>query len=274
MAERINTDLQKILGEAVELDPPKSRIEKILYKILGYEIELDEPKSRTEKLLMQLAENPPGPEPGDDTLGEMLAGTLGDYENNTLTEIRDNAFYYNESKGKLSFPNVTKMCSHAFESSQFSAIELPKLEEIEGTNVFTRAQIENIFWPNLRIVPNNNSTYFGSCKKMKTMIIGSISHVAIPLGYAWASGCDLLEIVDLYATKLASYAFRNCYQLNKLILRGDSVASLDNLNALENTPIADGTGYIYVPDSLVDSYKAATNWAVFADQIKSIGDME
>ena len=42
--------------------------------------------------------------------------------------------------------------------------------------------------------------------------------------------------------------------------------------ALYNTPIAKGTGYIYVPDALVNDYKKATNWSVFANQIKPLSE--
>ena len=53
-----------------------------------------------------------------------------------------------------------------------------------------------------------------------------------------------------------------------------SVCVLDNSNAFTNTPIASGTGYIYVPYSLVSSYKTATNWTYFSSQISAIAGSE
>jgi hypothetical protein len=38
------------------------------------------------------------------------------------------------------------------------------------------------------------------------------------------------------------------------------------------TRIEKGTGYIYVPADLVDSYKAATNWSTFAAQFRALED--
>ncbi len=32
-------------------------------------------------------------------------------------------------------------------------------------------------------------------------------------------------------------------------------------------------GYIYVPDELVDAYKTATNWSVFANAIKGLSEL-
>ena len=43
-------------------------------------------------------------------------------------------------------------------------------------------------------------------------------------------------------------------------------------NVFKNTPIASGTGYIYVPRALVDSYKVATNWATYAAQFRALED--
>lgn len=39
-----------------------------------------------------------------------------------------------------------------------------------------------------------------------------------------------------------------------------------------NTLIASGTGFIYVPDALVESYKTATNWSTYADQILPLSE--
>jgi hypothetical protein len=43
-------------------------------------------------------------------------------------------------------------------------------------------------------------------------------------------------------------------------------------NAFNNTPIKSGTGYIYVPATLIDSYKSATNWSTYAAQFRAIED--
>ena len=50
------------------------------------------------------------------------------------------------------------------------------------------------------------------------------------------------------------------------------MAKLVNKNALQNTMIANGTGYIYVPAELVETYKTTSNWETYADQIRAIED--
>ena len=53
------------------------------------------------------------------------------------------------------------------------------------------------------------------------------------------------------------------------------IVSLGNKNAFYNTPMSKSTytgsfGSIYVPASLVNSYKTATNWSTYSARITSI----
>ena len=75
-------------------------------------------------------------------------------------------------------------------------------------------------------------------------------------------------------TTIKSNAFAYCAELSKFALPNiTSVPTLSSTNVFGNTPIASGTGYIYVPDDLVESFKSATNWSTYADQIKAISEM-
>lgn len=96
---------------------------------------------------------------------------------------------------------------------------------------------------------------------------------ATTIGQYAFSGCSNIECVDLSGSAkptINTYAFQNCAKLNALIIRSDTAASLSGTNALTGTLIARGLGGIYVPDDLVDAYKAATNWATYASNIYPI----
>lgn len=78
---------------------------------------------------------------------------------------------------------------------------------------------------------------------------------------------------------IGASAFDGSRMLDTLILRNtEQVATLANVNALNNTPIAGGTGYIYVPRTMSDgsdgvvAYRAAINWSTYANQIRAIED--
>lgn len=81
------------------------------------------------------------------------------------------------------------------------------------------------------------------------------------------------ETLDTYSGSLAAITFDGCSALETLILSAtDRIWNLANINALNGTLIASGTGYVYVPSVLAEEYKAATNWVTYADQIRAIED--
>ena len=71
---------------------------------------------------------------------------------------------------------------------------------------------------------------------------------------------------DLSVSEIGEYAFFNT-DLTTLTLRSDSVVTLGD-HAFDGTPIADGTGNIYVPSSLVSAYQSA--WPDYASIIGAI----
>lgn len=76
--------------------------------------------------------------------------------------------------------------------------------------------------------------------------------------------CTSLKKVDVHSGDLAGYiCFSGCTALDTLILRPASVCTMHGVNVFSNTPFAQGGtgGTIYVPEALIDSYKAATNWS-------------
>lgn len=74
--------------------------------------------------------------------------------------------------------------------------------------------------------------------------------------------CYKLKKVDLSVCTNINNAFGRCTQLSTLIIRTTSqvCAIATSWSTLSDTPLNNGTGYIYVPDELVASYKADTNW--------------
>lgn len=137
-----------------------------------------------------------------------------------------------------------------------------------GINTFNGcASLVSAAFPNVVSAGNNA---FSGC--------ASLTSVDLPLltaanGNAF-NGCTSLTNIDLKSvTAIYARAFVGCTNLAILILRADQVCTLSDANAFTNTPIANGTGYIYVPDNLVNDYKAATNWAVYEDQIKGLSQL-
>lgn len=89
------------------------------------------------------------------------------------------------------------------------------------------------------------------------------------LGFTPLKTLDLNENVQGILTRCFQYS-----DLEKLILRRTERMWLSSDDAFIGTPISKGTGYIYVPDDLVDSYKTATNWSTFASQFRPLSTLE
>lgn len=97
--------------------------------------------------------------------------------------------------------------------------------------------------------------------------------LATSIGDGAFYNCSKLTTADFPAvTTIGNYAFRGCSKLNALALRYQSLCSLSNSNAFSGTPISSGTGHIYVPSSLVDTYKSKTNWSTYATQFRALED--
>ena len=79
-----------------------------------------------------------------------------------------------------------------------------------------------------------------------------------------------LEVADLTseaAVSIAANAFNGCSAMKHLVVRSLTRSSLAATSALTGSPIAIGDGGIYVPSSLLDSYKGGTNWSAYANNV-------
>jgi hypothetical protein len=122
--------------------------------------------------------------------------------------------------------------------------------------------------------------------------IPNVTHIDL-YGFNYCTG--LTEIVLPSVKRIESQAFNSCNKLTKIdapmleyigahsitasklttliIRQNTTVCTLANAPAIGSTPIANGQGYIYVPDDMVEEYKIATNWSTYADQIKPLSEL-
>lgn len=82
------------------------------------------------------------------------------------------------------------------------------------------------------------------------------------------NGCTNIRniVVPSVTTNLANSMFKNTSLDTIVIERTESVISV-GANTFEGTPLQKGKGGIVVPENLLNDYKNATNWSIYADQI-------
>ena len=93
---------------------------------------------------------------------------------------------------------------------------------------------------------------------------------ALTIGDSAFYGCSNVEQFKLTGNgsgSIAANAFYNCSKVKRFIIRSNTMLTLSNSNAFTNT----GRSLIYVPDNLVDTYKAASQWSNLASRIYGFG---
>ena len=192
----------------------------------------------------------------------------GAYSNDRITTVGVCAFLGCQALTAIDLPNVTQVKRNAFEScNRLQTINLPKATDL-GSGVFTNSAIQQADFPLV-------TTIGDGCFHVATYLTSA----NLPLVTALPNNAfrsSAIRTADFAAvTNINRTAFTDCQTLETLIIRTPSVCVISDISiALRGSKIAAGTGYIYVPDNLVDSYKAATNWVALANQIKPISALE
>ena len=121
---------------------------------------------------------------------------------------------------------------------------------------------------------NNTVTSIGRYGLSNCVKLTSVVLPAVQVTNANAMlGCSALTQADFSNLQHIQHStFYGDKKFATLIIRTQAVAKLDATSAFKDTLIASGKGYVYVPSALVDSYKSATNWSTYANQIRAIED--
>lgn len=181
----------------------------------------------------------------------IIDGTVATYSSDAVTSIQQYRFSYS-SLTSASFPNVTYVALSAFYNcSSLQSVNLPKATCVGST--FYSA----------------SSSAFYYCSSLVDISIPLVNNLGTQCFY----GCSSLQRIDLPSVEgIGLNVFRSCSKLDTVILRNDAVVTLSNISSFTSTPIAKGTGYIYVPQALIEDYKVATNWVTYASQFRAIED--
>ena len=142
-------------------------------------------------------------------------------------------------------PRVTKLGIYAFNQClKLTSVNMPLVEEISAQCFAGDVNLTDVNLPVLTIMGNNA---FQQCTSLTKLSFPCLT--CVPMS-----------------------AFRYSGNFATLILSNSTMCTLNNKNAFTDTPIAKGTGYIYVPQSLIEAYKTATNWVTYASQFRAIED--
>jgi hypothetical protein len=185
---------------------------------------------------------------------------------NVIT-VEKNAFQGCSTLETVNLPNATAIASHAFyDCKGLTSAVLPNATSVQP-NVFIRCS--NLTSVSCPCATSVGDTSFYGCSNLTNVDLPLVTTI-------WSSAfqsCSSLKLLNLpNVTRFVNDVFKSCSSLETLILRASTVCTLSNANSFTNTPIASGTGYIYVPRALIDTYKSATNWSTYAAQFRVLED--
>lgn len=225
----------------------------------------------------------------DETFTELVPKVL-DISTGTDIEITD-ASYLFYGNARLDYleeflslcKNVTH-CNYMFAScSDLTNFNLNNFDFSQVTQMMEMfsgcSNLESINIQNFNTQKVTNfSRMFVNDNKLTSVYFDNINtSSATNISYMFAyTGLISIDLSDFDTNKVTNsmYMFQNCTNLTKVIINRQDVFKMTSTSMLSNTPIADGTGYVYVPDNMVETYKSATNWSTYADQIKGMSELE
>ena len=147
----------------------------------------------------------------------------------------------------VDLPNLKSLGSqyNLVSCTSLKYINLPQITDIPFRSLTSLPKLEYINIPNVKTI---DYYAFNSCPRLKKL--------------------ELPSIISIDTGGLESFS-----NLHTLIMsNSNTICKASSSSLLSDTPISKGTGYIYVPDELVDQYKTATNWSVYANQIKPLSE--
>lgn len=224
---------------------------------------------------------------GEVTLAQYLDGTVREYTYSG-SMLKQYAFYRYSLLTSIYCPSCEQIFEYAFYScSSLASVSFPVCI---GISSFAFASCSSLVSVNFPMCTGIGATAFSACRSLTTVSFPScvsingnafnncilLTSVDFPMcesvGTSAFYNCSSLATVSLSVCKsISAGGFRGCSKLESLYLLNSSVTTMST-NVFQSTPMADSSylghfGSVFVPTSLVDSYKSATNWASISNRI-------
>lgn len=199
---------------------------------------------------------------------DLLSGDITSVSDENAISVRRYCFYTCKKLQEVYLPNVTSISEMAFKGCiMLSKINIQNVEMLGDYALEDASGITELYLPKAITI---GKCACDSIPQLKKVTLGNVKTIGESAFY-WNRNCEEIDIsLNENVGSIGAMAFSEDVELSKLTIRGTALIKLRSTNAFNNTPIAKGTGKIYVDPSMVDAYKTATNWSAFASVIEAI----
>ena len=227
---------------------------------------LSDSDSKIYKDIMSITGESSGEVDENDTLINYLTdGTeVTTLTSNAVKKVADDVFNGYNKLVTVNVPNATSIGVRSFQGcTSLNTVDFTNAKSLGNYAFNGCSNLRNVTIPNVETIGANA---FQSCSSLTSIDLPNVTSI----GDEAFSACTSLTSINLpNVTSIGDYAFYVCNKLSTVIILTNQIISFQGMVFYE-TPIASGTGYIYVPDSLVNSYKSTTG---YASQIKPISEL-
>ena len=187
---------------------------------------------------------------------------------NGVTSIKQNAFNACYSLISITIPNsITSIEESTFNTcSSLSSITIPNsITSIGASAFYSCSSLSSITIPNS--ITSIGTSAFNGCYSLSPITIPNSVTSILQQAFSRCFSLSSITIPDS-VTSIASSVFYTCSSVAFYDFSNHtSVPTLSNTNAFKNIAV---DCQIRVPASLVDTWKAATNWSTYADHIVGV----
>lgn len=221
---------------------------------------------------------------GDDVvIDSIINRTIAEFKDNVVTKIGDYGFAGCSNLSDVILPNVSSIGEYAFlNCTSLEAVDFPLVTSMRGYNFENCTKLKDV---NLPAVNSMSYYVFSGCQALMSLNLPSltsvmfnvfgnmtIDHLKLPkltYSHSYVFRDSTFQTIDIGSScDFRGSSFFGC-KAKALILRSEVISK-----ATDNITINgyDLGFYIYVPASLIEEYKVATNWSIHADKFRVLED--
>ena len=174
---------------------------------------------------------------------------------NSVETIEQYAFDFADSVVTINAEALKTISTNSMQyCSRLKTINAPNLNQL-STGAIHHCPIEELYFPKLRNLGSQALNYLSNLKK--------VTFGDVRVQTSSIDNCNALEILDVKTSSSIS--------IPKALAKALIIRDITAVPTMENT-VAElkDTLNVYVPDNIVDAFKAATNWSAFGDRIKPL----